>query len=385
MSKYNLAIIGSGAEALLLAQLAQKKGLSVVVLDLETKAGGPLAPTPFQGHSIESFFSNTYTLQNPTPAEQEFLNILTPEKISSDTSLHPLTFEKGQLEPFVGFGDNPPLNMDMVGPLIPVGKRAESPESISFHNVLQESHGIEVLLNTSIVDVLVYNNAITSITLEGKQKILADQYVFTRHPSEIESLFPEGFLSQKTISRISSRVAWACLSLTTLSKTPLIATPALHILYGTQKNPLASLGHTSQIQMAESSSDSLYASSWITFLSHDTQDVSDDGVSALKEMKRQIKRAYPEFFNNLIFEKIALFERAKSPVEAFQGKPGTISEAKNLWIASHHIHSSPHILEASLSVAASVWEELEPLLNKESPSQKNTPSSLGNSETNAQF
>jgi uncharacterized protein YhfF len=149
------------------------------------------------------------------------------------------------------------------------------------------------------------------------------------------------------------------LSLLCVSEKPATSTSSCYILYGTQKSPIVGIGEFKEV--LNSQNQPVCYSQWITFLDQDTQDVSEDSVSALKEIKRQIKRAFPNAFDNLIFEKIALFEDAKAPIELSTRQFGKLSELENLLLCSHQLIPDTHIFAASLKAASQslpVFDEL---------------------------
>lgn len=353
MSKYNLVIIGSGLESLILAGVAVQKGLSVALLDSDLKLGGSLAPLEYHGSYIDSLYSQIpHTDENI--ASLKIIDAELPFFEPIQTLENPkITFEKGHLTPFVGFGDTNPLGMDFISAFTSSEKiktRLNIPQLIQ-----RLGEKVEIHLGATFTDALVYNKKIISLTIDGKKKYEADHFVFTKHPSDLKNLFPKETFSAKTFSKLEAKDSWAYLNLLCISSSPITENTSCYILYGTQKTPTVCLGGA--YQSWGSNNAPVFYSQWITFLNQDTQDLSEDSVQALKEMKRQIKRVYPEAFDSLLFEKIALFESAKSYVDLSTKSFGQLNDFENLSICSHHLISDTHIFAASLKAVAHTLQD----------------------------
>lgn len=369
MAKSNLVIIGSGIEALILAGSALQKGLSVAILDSESKLGGSLAPLDFQGSHIDSLYSSIPNSEDNLQAINILNNYLPYFEPIQIFQQDRVTFEKGQFEPFVGFGDNPPQAVDLISPFV-TNEKIKTRLNIA-QLVQRLGAEAEVHLNCSFTDILVYDKKVASITIDGKKKFEADHFIFTKHPLELVEILPPNTLLPKTVSKLAPKQSWAYLNLLCVSEKPVASTSSCYILYGTQKNPIVGIGEFKEV--LNSQNQPISYSQWITFLDQDTQDVSEDSVSALKEMKRQIKRAFPNAFDGLIFEKIALFENAKASIELATKQFGKLSELENLLLCSHHLISDTHIFAASLKAASESLPVFDELLKASRAPESNAP------------
>lgn len=381
MSKHNLVIIGSGIEALVLAGAALKKGLSVAILDSASKLGGSLAPLDYHGSQIDSLYSRL-------PNSQENRDIITrldshlpyfePVQIAEQERI---TFEKGQFEPFVGFGENAPKAIEMLSPF---SSQEKIKTRLNIAQLVQRlSEKADIHLNCTFTDILIYNKKIASITVDEKKKFESDFFIFTKHPAELADILPQNTLLPKTVSKLSPQNAWAYLNLLCVSQNPAAESTACHILYGTQKDPQVCVGEF--YQALNTQNVPVFYSQWISFLDQDTQDLSEDSVQALKEMKRQIKRAYPQAFDGLVFEKIALFEDAKASIELNSKNFGQLNELENLLLCSHHMLPDPHIFAASLHAAANTLDLFDVLLKESVSNTKVDTYSSTSESTDAQL
>ncbi len=381
MSKHNLVIIGSGIEALILAGAALKKGLSVAILDSSQKLGGSLAPLDYHGSYIDSLYSRLpHTQENIDAITRldshlpyfEPIQILEQERI---------TFEKGQLEPFVGFGENAPNSIELITPFC---SQEKIKTRLNITQLVQRlGEKADIHLNCTFTDILIYNKKIASITVDEKKKFEADFFIFTKHPAELADLLPQGTLLPKTISKLAPKNTWAYLNLLCVSQNPVSENSACHIFYGTQKNPQVCLGEFHQV--LNNQNIPVFYSQWICFLNQDTQDLSEDSVQALKEMKRQIKRAYPLAFNDLVFEKIALFEDAKATIDLSSKNFGQLTEFENLLVCSHQLLSEPHIFAASLQATAKTLDLFESLLKATAAEAESKTPDIASTPSDAQL
>ena len=100
----------------------------------------------------------------------------------------------------------------------------------------------------------------------------------------------------------------------------------------------------------------MQASQWMTFIEQEATDDSEVVGLALKKIKRQIKRAYPEALDGLKLERIFVSPFIAGNGDLKLSANQTIPELENLWIASATLNEQKNLvgslLQAEMTVAA---------------------------------
>src|SRR5690606_16307034 len=230
------------------------------------------------------------------------LNFEGREITATQTNLPPVTFEKGAFEPFVGFGENAPKESEFLQDFGSTKTIEINPPVNDWVKHIQSS-GLDIQYNSNLTNILIEGAKVTKLTINNKTDYIAENFIFCQNPVDlVPFLDPTSSenknTSQKLISRLSKTEHWSTLQLSLVHHGPISERKEIHFLYGTQKLPIVSVGQFSG-----------KSSQWISFISPDVIDISEEGVQIIKEMKRQIKRAYPEAFDAIAFEKIALWPK----------------------------------------------------------------------------
>ena len=92
----------------------------------------------------------------------------------------------------------------------------------------------------------------------------------------------------------------------------------------------------------------LQYSQWITFMNDEEAEDSELVGAALKKMKRQIKRAYPNALEQLQFERIFVVPSFAGHGDLKLAANQTLPGLSNLWIGSAQVHAQKNLLGALL-------------------------------------
>lgn len=345
---FDFVIYGASLEGLLVAQYLQNKGLNVLVLEPSAKVGDIFAPVCFRETCVVNLFS--------TLMQKEMASLPRPFE-TQNISLMPLTFEKGHLEPFVGFGESAPQYVEYLSPWTQGQTLDLDPSLCSFLKAIPES-GLAIRFQTTITSLTISSEKISEVIINDKEKILAKNFIFTLHPNQILDLLQGHAHSSKIFTQLSKTQSWAAIQLSLVHAKPVTDNDQIHILYGTQKNPVISLGRFKNT-----------TSQWMSFLPSDEQDIHEQGVVALKEMKRQIRRAYPNAFDQISFEKISLLGQIFGHIDLKTKTPWQIDGLKNLLLCSRSLIASPSPIMNSFHAYQNAIDILEKAFLQEAESQ----------------
>lgn len=343
---YDFIIYGATLEGALTGYFLHKKGFKTLILEPSDRMGQFLASVSQLNKTDEvpSLFANL-------SSQDESLKLITwlrntfpfqgKEITAMQTSLPPVTFEKGSFEPFVGFGENAPKEAEFIQSFAAANRIELEPSVNGWINLIQDSD-IEVHYNSTLTELFVEDGRVARMTINDKMNFSADQFLFCRNPAELvpfldPSSSENKSTSQKLISRLSKPEHWSTLQLSIISKNSVSDRKEVHFLYGTQKNPIVCVGQVTG-----------NTSQWVSFISPDVIDINEEGVQILKEMKRQIKRAYPQAFDDIVFEKIALWPKTHGYIDLKSKLFGEIEGISNLLACSSHLIEDPNPLVGSL-------------------------------------
>lgn len=340
---FDFIIYGATLEGLLIGYYLHQKGFKTLVLEPSDKIGGFFSSAENDKVTIPSIFTaplsneNSIRLMDWVKSNLNLAGVNLNIEISQK-ELPPITFEKGHFEPFVGFGENAPQESEFLQDFLSANRLEVSPTASEWMKAIVTS-GIELRYSSNLTAINVIDKKIADITINDKTTLRAENFIFAQNPADLVEFFgPESSnptaVSQKTISRLSKGTFWSTLQLSLAHQAPVTDKEEIHVLYGTQKNPIVSIGRFTGA-----------TSQWVSFISSEVPDINEEGVQILKEMKRQIKRAYPEALTDLAFDKIALWPKTHGYIDLKSKRFGQLEGIDNICICSNHLveHTNPFI------------------------------------------
>jgi hypothetical protein len=345
--QFDYIICGATLEGLLTGYYLHQQGLKTLILESSDKAGGFFSSVGNSKSTIQSIFSSPAS--NETTAQlADWLNShLNLNLEISKKVLPPTTFEKGSFEPFVGFGENAPKEAEFLQDFTSAQRLQLNPSVNDWIKSVLAS-GLEVRYNSNLTAITVTDGKVLSVTINDKEILKADRFIYAENPANIiEFLNVESpaAVSQKVIARLSKGHFWSTLQLSLVHKTPVTQKEEIHVIYGTQKNPIVSIG---QFQGN--------TSQWISIVSSDVVDINEEGVQILKEMKRQIRRAYPESLDHPEFEKIALWPKTHGFIDLKSKHLGQLEGIENIYLCSNHLINNGNPFVGALIAAQTAVE-----------------------------
>ena len=237
----------------------------------------------------------------------------------------PLTFDKGDFKSFLGFGNAKINEIDLVTQYCSTKNIfcPDQPEKVWLHYI--EVLGEHLFLDQEVTDIAYSDNNVTDLTLNGKTKITGNQFVFF-------SYFP--FLFEKVGNEIKSlaskmaKVKW-------FSSTSLIIhhkevpqkyeLNQLYLLMGSKEQ--SCLGMFSQIG-------DQVISRWESFFPSELAPDSETTAATFKEIKKQVRRAFPEVNNENSVEHILLHNPVYGDLTKLSLECGKLGNFNNLAICS---------------------------------------------------
>lgn len=324
---YDYVVIGSGLSGLTIATALSQETSKVLLLDSADQAGGwlrklhlPFVPATA---SAESAVTNLENLLN--------LKILGDVQDSA-----PVTYEHSTFKPFIGFGEKSPEFYDEIAYYC-------APQ---FHQLkLHPTEWVKLLLEkfkgtfqprSIVTKFVVENDKIQSLLINGTKKILGHNFIFCGEMKSLEFLLPQDLMNPKLRNKLAKTRTWTRASLQLTHSAPVTDNPALHILIGTASDEIVTC-----VGKFEGS-----ISTWTTFVSDEEAEDPEITAQALKRIKRQIKRAYPESLNDPIQEKIVVQSEFGGHFDVKLNANQSWPDLENLWIGSSTVQNDRNVVGA---------------------------------------
>jgi hypothetical protein len=129
----------------------------------------------------------------------------------------------------------------------------------------------------------------------------------------------------------------------------------------------------------EVDSNMIQASQWITFIESESTEDSEVVGMALKKIKRQVKRAYPEALDNLKSERIFVSPYIAGNGDLKLSANQTIPSLENLWVSSATLNEQKNLVGALLQaemIVASLGFKVEEAVASDAPTEEFSEASL---------
>ncbi len=363
---YDVVVVGAGLSGLATAASLIKKGIDVCVLESTEFAGGHsrlvYSPLGLVDNGIK-FFPDTQA----SASALEFLNSLmsTPVEFGSIEN-GPITYQNGDLKPFVGFGkEAPDFHRELAYFLEP--RRLELSRSLG--QMVADLGAIvgERLYPGSIVTKYQGTSGqIQSVMVNGQKQINGREFVHAISPKFLSNLLTDEILSAPAKQKIAKADYWTILGLDIFHRGVISEHSELHLLNGTTQDelgPCVGLFHPA-IPSDKVNGELLQHSQWMTFVDQESSEDPEIIGAVLKKIKRQIKRAYPEALDKMFSERILVAPLMEAELDLKYDKRGAFSGINNLWLA-HGTASGEKNIVASINQSRLVADQLTEVIASE--------------------
>lgn len=367
---FDVAVIGGGLSGLLISTALHKEGLKVALLDSSDFLGGV-------SKAIQSKFgvlNNGIRFLPDSPlAHQslEFLSSVLGEKVQAESAeIPPVTYENSEIRPFVGFGEKSPADVDEISYFLNSHRLETNSEPHEWVRILTDLAPNSRFLRSWVTRLVVENGHVAHAIINGDKTLHAHHFVFTGRLKDLSLLLADEFIPARTKQKLAKGPHWTALCLDIFHADTVTDSKAIHILNGTTDDDFGPcVGQF--LPTSENKDQSPQVSQWLTLLDEEATEDSELVAGALKKIKRQIKRAYPQALENIKQERIVVnpaFSLAAdlAKLNANQSWPGL----PNLWIGTGQAHTQRNLLGTLLQSALTTEALKKTLLNISDDSSK---------------
>lgn len=354
---YDYVIIGSGLPGLILANALSRFTSNIVLLEGQDTFGGchkKITTTMGPCENGLRFLPNS---ESSRSALQFVENLMDIKVYDEPQETGTVFFEGGQFKPFVGFGDQ---KVDFYDELSYFLSAAELPLKFPIYEwpkKLWEGFKGDFLPRSIVTKFQSDGGSVKNVLINGTKVITGDQFIFCGSFKDLSVLLPNESISTRAKNRLNKTTYWTALCLDIIHSKALETPHTFHVLDGTNQDELGPC--FGKIYPA-------CVSQWITFVDDELSEDSEVTAHALKKMKRQIKRAYPQALDAPLSERIFVYSNYAGDSLLKVNENQTIPGLENLWIASPTLNSNKNIVGA-IKQAELVFSSLGFTAEKQAP------------------
>lgn len=367
---YDVVIVGAGLSGLITAAALIKEGMDVCVLEAAEFSGGHsrlvYSPVGLTDNGLKFFPEN--------PRSVEALELLsqivkTPIEYGAIEN-GPVTFQGGEIKPFVGFGkEAPEFHRELSYFLEP--HRLELSRSVGqIVADLALGLGDRFYPSSLVTKYLGSEGQIQSVMVNGQRQIMGHKFIHSASPKTLSTLLGDELLSVRAKQKIAKADYWTILGLDLFHSGTVTESNLLHLLNGTTQDELGpSVGLFHQtVPSVKDDNLLIQHSQWMTFVNQEAGEDPESTGSALKKIKRQIKRVYPQALEGLISERILVAPLAEVELELKFDRKGALQGVSNLWLAHGSASAGLNMVSSihqSFLVASQIKANVEPMRSSE--------------------
>lgn len=344
---YDYAIIGSGLTGLSIAAALSRETDNIALIEAADVPCGANKkvnfPTGPMNNGLRFVPDNVLSEK-----ALRFLENLLGKSIIADISEEaPITYDSGNFKTFLGFGDTPPTFYEELAYFTSSKRIDLALEPFQWTQALFEQFKGDFMPRSYCTKFNKEGDKVTHVTINGSKSVYAHNFIFAGTVKDLSILLPEDAISTRARSKLSKNTYWTALCLDVCHNKEVTNSTAMHVLNGTTQDEIGPCaGHF--LPPVEVNNEKLQASQWMTFIEQEVTEDSEVVGMALKKIKRQIKRAYPEALDNIKSERIFV-----APIIAGNGDLKvsanfTLPELENLWIASATMNEQKNLVGALL-------------------------------------
>jgi hypothetical protein len=348
---YDYAIIGSGLSGLCVATALNKISSNTILLDGGDTFGGfnRSIPTPLGAMNNGLRFFPETELSHKAVAFLEMLlmNSLSAEPVENQ----PLTYESGTMKPFVGFGSHPPAFYEELSYFTNPRSLSLKLEPHEWTQILFNNYSGDFSPRSYVTKFHGEGGRIQQLTVNGQKKINVQNVIYCGPIKALAQLLPEDALSHKARGKVSKNQYWTAVCLDLMHSRNVTENTSMHVLNGTTQDDLGPCvgrfypGTTLPVGDAE---ETLQYSQWMTFVDAEESEDTEVIGAALKKVKRQIKRAFPEALEKLKYERILVVPEYAGNGDLRLNANQSLPNYENFWVGSPTISSQKSVIGALL-------------------------------------
>lgn len=337
--KYQYAIVGGGMSGLILSTALSNAGYTCLLLESTENLGGAFRTKNLENHNLNGFAQLIPNTEENKATLKQLSNLLGKEINFNELILNRTTFDSGKFKEFVGFGNNPPEFIEPLNQHLENQCLELESNSNDWLNQLIEQNKADVYTRAHVTNFEIEDSNIKLIEVNDSRLFEAEKIIFTAPINSFLNL-ETGLLNKKQLQKIGKAKSWTSIELDLIHSKKVTDSKDLHLLKGSTDKAIPCTG-----RFFPTDSEDKQDSRWISFISSEFMDDMEATGLLIREMKKQIKRAYPESLEELQFEKITIYPHSHYPSE-LRLENHKVDKLDNFYLISASLLDSNHYLQA---------------------------------------
>jgi len=338
--EYDSIVIGGGLSGLIAAHQLENTGRTVALLESLDMLGGNCRPSRTAAgvidHGLKFFPESPQTVES-----LNWLSAVLGEEIRHEViESPPVTYDDGRFKPFIGFGDQ---KVETASEIDAYAKdrylRLDSTPK-DWVRKLSESFTGTVLPQSHVTKMLVDDSFVIELLVNGAKRFSGREVLFCATPQQLTKILPEANVPARLRQKLLKGEFWTSVNLNLIHDGIVTESTAVHILKGANEEPCAGLFHPPS--HAEDGRQ-IQVSQWLTLVPRDITDEAELVASALKQIKRQIKRSYETSLDGLVQERIIVSPTSHGDLTGVFPEDGRWPKLQNLWVVSSFLNSQKNL------------------------------------------
>jgi len=362
--EFDSLVIGGSLAGLITAYQLEGTGRKVALIEGLDVLGGSCRPVNMMAGTIDNGLK---FLPDTEEAHEclEWLGEILGESIRyTVVEAPPVTYDEGKFKPFIGFGDQKVATAGEVD--LYARERYLRLESTPKDWVtrLSESFTGTTMLQSYVTKMQVDDTFVINLVINGAKHISGREIFFCATPQQLNKLLPESHVPAKLRQRLAKGEFWTSVCLDLLHNGVVSESEAVHVLKGANEEPCVGLFYK-PIQLENGQTAQL--SQWLTLVPRDITDEPELVAGALKQIKRQVKRAYENSLEGLLQERIVVNPTSHGDLIGLLPEDGLWPKLQNLWVISGFLDPAKNLIGAlrqtRRTLAAVAGDPVEPMVS----------------------
>lgn len=329
--EFDTLVIGAGLGGLIAANALEASGRNVALVEsLDIVGGSSRAAETIAGtidHGLKFFPDSEIT-----HSALDWLETLLSEKIErSVIESSPVNYDDGKFKPYVGFGGEKIESATEIEAYAMHRRLALSSTPMQWTKKLAELFSGTLLTQSMATRMVTEDGFIIETILNGSKRITAREVVFAASPQLIPALLGDAAVAPRVRQKLTKGDFWTSVNLDLIHAEAITDSSSVHILKGANEEPTVGLFHPAA---AASDGRRLQVSQWMTLIPREEIDEEEQVAAALKQIKRQVKRAYESSFDKILQERILVIPSSHGSLDGAFEAPGRLPKISNLWMTS---------------------------------------------------
>ena len=306
---FETIIIGGGLAGLLVAARLAEAGQRFLLLEEKEELGGYCRP---QVHALGTFGFGFKSLPAHEAGHRaaDFLESQLGFSLQrQESDLPPITFEGGKFKPFLGFGSEPPPDIDELEYyLFPRRLVLRFAPHTWIAHLREKIPAEQIVMRSVVTRILIEQGTSQGVMVNGAQTYTAERLIYTGSKKALAQLLPSGALPTRLGQKLAKSPFWTAVGLDLVHAQTVSESRALHVLRGGKEDASPCLGYFyepgAELNLDATSRHAAQISRWMTLVSAEGSEDPEITGASVRKIKKQIKRAYPEALDHLLHERI---------------------------------------------------------------------------------